>query len=270
MFTNTGSKLLFICLSLNLLSACGESHFNSSSIALKQVPIENTTEEEIENEGGKDTDSEVSNEKNPVLVPVPNPEIINKPGTKPDKITISLRDKVLMNSNISEIALDNALKFYDLNKKNISNKKVITVFDVTLHSSKRRLFVIDMDNGNVTALHSAHGTKSDSNKDGFATDFSNLKGSNQTSLGFMLTAETYYSSKNGLSLRLDGLEAQNDNVRKRLVVIHGANYVNESTSKVGRSYGCPAISHNQKEWYINKAKNGSLLYIYHSAFESRI
>lgn len=241
---NISLKLLLL-LNILTITACSEATFSAGSIALKQVPVENTIDEDL----------------NPIA------ENTEDTITTLEPAKINLRDKVLMNSNISSIALDNALDFYDQYKNNINNQKIITIFDVTQHSSKKRMYVIDTTNGNVVTLHSAHGTNSDTNNDGYATTFSNNSGSNQTSLGFMLTAETYYSSKNGLSLKLDGLESRNSRVRSRLVVVHGANYVNENTAKVGRSFGCPAISHTYRDWYINKAKNGSLLYIYHAAHD---
>src|SRR5690606_36020275 len=77
-----------------------------------------------------------------------------------------------------------------------------------------------------------------------ATDFSNTESSFQSSLGFYVTAETYYG-KNGLSLFLDGQEKGfNSNARQRYVVVHGADYANpdfiERTGRLGRSLGCPA------------------------------
>ncbi len=232
-------NLLLLILTCISISACGDLGFSPQSLAMKQVPSDND-----------------SNDNN---IDVPDTGANETP-----KATLFLRDKVLFNSDISEIALDNALNYFDQNKAYINNEKIITIFDVTQHSSKKRLYVIDTENGNVRAIHSAHGSNSDTDKNGYATSFSNANGSNQTSLGFMLTGETYYSGKNGLSLKLDGLESRNSRVRPRLVVIHGANYVNENTSSVGRSFGCPAISHTYRDWYINTAKNGSLLYIYHA------
>ncbi len=160
--------------------------------------------------------------------------------------------------------LTNKAPFYDDNIGIIRNKKVISIFDVTKHSGKRRLYVINTDDGKVSAIHVAHGKNSDKDHDGVATAFSNTNGSNQSSLGFMLTDNTYQSGKNGYSLKLDGLESRNSNVRKRYVVIHGADYVSPNRSKMGRSYGCPAVSRANTDWYIHKVKNGSLLYIYHA------
>ena len=47
----------------------------------------------------------------------------------------------------------------------------------------------------------------------------------KSSLGFLVTAETYIGD-NGYSMRLDGIEKGfNDNVRNRAIVMHGSNYV---------------------------------------------
>lgn len=61
-----------------------------------------------------------------------------------------------------------------------------------------------------------------------AEKFSDIPHSNQSSLGFYKTAETYFG-KHGLSLRLDGLEKGiNDKARQRAIVIHSAKYAEAS------------------------------------------
>ena len=72
---------------------------------------------------------------------------------------------------------------------------------------------------------------------------------------------------NGYSLRLEGLEKGiNDNANSRDIVIHGADYVNESLIKaqgyIGRSWGCPALPEKLHKPIIDKIKNGSCLFIY--------
>jgi hypothetical protein len=235
---------LLICLMSLIVSGCDSAGF-SGPIAFKQVPV---------------SDSDSSSSTDTEITPPTS-------GTHSTVETMNLRDKVLMNSTISEIALDNALYFYDDNVDRIKNKNVITVFDITMHSGQARLYVIDTNDGSVKVIHVAHGKNSDKNSDGIATEFSNTNGSLQSSLGFMLTAETY-TGKNGYSLKLDGLESRNSNVRSRAVVVHGANYVSSGLSKMGMSYGCPAVSHANRDWLINKIKNGSLLYIYHANHDS--
>src|SRR5690606_28831407 len=108
-------------------------------------------------------------------------------------------------------------------------------------SNKKRLHVINMSTGAGWSLHVAHGKGSDKNHDAYAERFSNTSGSNASSLGAYLTAETY-SGSNGYSLRLDGLSTTNSNARRRAVVVHGASYVKDSNVKQGRSWGCPAVS----------------------------
>ena len=88
--------------------------------------------------------------------------------------------------------------------------------------------------------------------------FSNTPGSEMSSRGFYLTAETYQGS-NGLSLVLDGLSTTNSNARSRAIVIHGAEYVSPG-SLIGRSWGCPALDMRYYIEVINQIKGGVLIY----------
>jgi hypothetical protein len=111
----------------------------------------------------------------------------------------------------------------------------------------------------VKSIHVAHGKGSDSNNDGYATNFSNKVNSEASSLGFYLTAETYHGN-HGLSLRLDGLSSTNSKARERSVVLHGADYVREAEVKAGRSWGCPAVSMALRGDVIELLKGGSLIF----------
>ena len=98
-----------------------------------------------------------------------------------------------------------------------------------------------------------------------ATKFSNTPNSLQSSLGFYVTAETYYG-KNGLSLFIDGMEEKfNSKARERYVVIHGADYAKEESIKrlgrLGRSYGCPAVPYGIHFRIINAIKGGSCVFV---------
>lgn len=154
--------------------------------------------------------------------------------------------------------LQEAVAYYDANLERIENQRVMGVIDYKQHNSKERFYIIDMESGRVEAYLTAHGKNSDPNFDGYATKFSNVPDSNTTSLGFFLTAETYYG-KNGYSLRLDGLSSTNSNARSRAIVIHGADYVTPGP-KIGRSYGCPAVEMRYHQELIDQIKGGSLLY----------
>lgn len=183
-----------------------------------------------------------------------------------ESTAISFREKVLMNSDVPVVALDKAIAYYDKNQSIIRNKKFMTIFDIGQHSGKRRFYMIDLITGNVKAMHVAHGNGSDSNHDGVATSFSNISGSNMSSLGFMLTAEEYVG-KHGGSMRLDGQESRNSKVRPRAIVVHSASYVDPKLSKMGRSQGCPAVSIANIKEVVANLKNGSLFYIFHKDHE---
>jgi hypothetical protein len=143
-------------------------------------------------------------------------------------------------------------------------QKVLTVIDFTKPSTERRMWVIDMTSRQVL-FHTwvAHGQGSGDN---YATRFSNVGGSHQSSLGLYLTGSTY-NGGNGYSLLLEGLEpGVNDHARRRSIVVHGAPYADPSViasaGRLGRSWGCPALPPDVTRPIIDSIKDGSVLYIY--------
>jgi len=107
----------------------------------------------------------------------------------------------------------------------------------------------------------AHGANSGEN---FATQFSNLEGSHQSSLGLFRTQESYLGT-HGYSLRMDGLEPGfNDQARDRAIVIHAADYVSPLWSKregrIGRSQGCPAVRPQVARQVVDKLKDGQFMF----------
>jgi hypothetical protein len=155
--------------------------------------------------------------------------------------------------------LKEAVIYFDQHLSMIKNKNYLSVIDFSKSSTQQRFFIIDMKTGAVQRTTVAHGKGSDLDNDGIAEKFSNLAGSNESSLGFYLTAETYYGS-HGLSLRLDGLSTTNSNARARAIVIHGATYVLNQEVRQGRSWGCPAIPMDLRDQIITMLKDGSLIY----------
>ncbi|MBR8535575.1 murein L,D-transpeptidase catalytic domain family protein [Carboxylicivirga sediminis] len=144
-------------------------------------------------------------------------------------------------------------------------KNIITLVDFSQPSTHKRFFLIDVDSKSVIYQnYVAHGKNSGMLN---AEKFSNIANSNQSSLGFYKTGETYYG-KHGLSLKLDGLEKGiNDKARERHIVIHKADYAEESFIKkygrLGRSFGCPAIPSANYQFVIDNIKEGTMLFIYH-------
>lgn len=154
-----------------------------------------------------------------------------------------------------------AMRYYDLNKSRIKNTRYVTIADLSKHSSKTRLYVVDMQSGDVRALWVAHGRGSDEDGDGYATKFSNVNGSKMSSLGFYLTGGLYDGS-NGRSMYLHGLEASNSAAYDRAIVMHGADYVQPGS--VGRSWGCPAIERKDIGTLLPQLQGGSLLFVYYN------
>lgn len=171
-------------------------------------------------------------------------------------------------------AIQMALSGYQrlMAKGEISDSARLIIADFSLGSHQERFFIINMKESALEHISLvSHGKNT-----GFlqAESFSNEVSSYKSSLGFYLTAETYYG-RHGLSLRLDGLEKGfNDKARERAIVIHAADYVScefiEKHGRLGRSHGCPALPADNYEEVIHKIKQGSLLFIYGPEDEYRM
>lgn len=150
------------------------------------------------------------------------------------------------------------------------NPRFWGIVDFNQHSAKKRFYIFDTKEKTVKRYFVAHGNGSDINHDGMAENFSNVSGSNCSSLGIYKCKETYNGS-HGLSLKMDGLEASNSNVRSRYIVIHKADYVsqnfiNQNQGVLGRSEGCFAVENSVSETLINQLKNGSYIIAWKSGF----
>jgi len=141
-------------------------------------------------------------------------------------------------------------------------KPIITVIDYSIASTQKRLWVLDIDKKKVLYTSMvAHGRNSGEN---YTTTFSNKMGSKQTSVGVFLTENTY-TGHCGYTLRLQGLEKGfNDKAKDRLIVFHGAPYVNTKIAntygRLGRSWGCPAVEKELATPIINTIKGGTLMF----------
>jgi len=166
---------------------------------------------------------------------------------------------------IPRAAMEKAFAYYNEHPDKVKNKGYVTVVNFDRPSTEKRMHVIDMKTGAVEDLLVAHAKNSGNN---FATEFSNENGSLKSSLGIYLVAEEY-QGKHGRSMRLDGMEKTNSNARKRDIVFHGADYVSEETIKkqgrLGKSWGCPAVSMGVINRMVDQLQGGSVLLIYRSA-----
>ncbi|WP_409479785.1 murein L,D-transpeptidase catalytic domain family protein [Pseudobdellovibrio sp. HCB154] len=139
----------------------------------------------------------------------------------------------------------------------------IAIIDFTKPSDVRRLYVMNVKTGQFTAHHVAHGKGSGVR---FATKFSNINNSKMSSLGLYLGGSVY-SGGHGASLNLHGLDPSNNKAAERDVVMHAANYVSDKflkqTGRLGRSWGCPAVSTALMKRMNADFSNGGVIYAYH-------
>lgn len=145
------------------------------------------------------------------------------------------------------------------------NSRFLAIADMTQPSDAKRLYVIDLENkALVMRTHVAHGQGSGER---MATSFSNKEGSHATSLGLYRVGAEIVSPKHGAALLLHGLErGVNCQAEAREVIMHGADYVSESFiaehGRLGRSWGCPAVSRQDMPRMLELLANGGLLYVH--------
>ena len=200
--------------------------------------------------------------------PVEKPEVpvVAEP-TAEEKMALLYESFSALNANMpSETAFTNGITGYQkLQEEEKITKEILTIVDFALPSTEKRMWVMDMKTQKVLFhTYVSHGKNTGGN---MATKFSNTPNSLQSSLGFYVTAETYYG-RNGLSLFIDGMEKEfNSKARERYVVVHGADYAKPNYIKrlgrLGRSYGCPAVPTELSKDIINTIKGESVLFISH-------
>jgi hypothetical protein len=153
-----------------------------------------------------------------------------------------------------------------LKEGKLNDKGLLTIIDFTKSSNSKRFYTIDLINLAVKFhTYVSHGKNTG---EVMAKSFSNTIHSNQSSLGFYVTAETYVGSK-GYSLKLDGMEkGYNDKMRERAVVMHDAEYVSEywikKYGRLGRSQGCPALPKEISKKVIDTIKNRTVIFAYYT------
>lgn len=148
---------------------------------------------------------------------------------------------------------------------NVERNNILTIIDYSLPSNEKRLWVFDLKEMKLMFhTYVSHGITSGTLLTNF---FSNKFNSKASSIGVYKTEKAYYG-REGLSLRLDGLDRSfNDNASNRSVVMHGGWYVDEQFIKKygrpGRSWGCPALPLSLYQPIINTIKDNSLLVAYY-------
>lgn len=143
--------------------------------------------------------------------------------------------------------------------------RVLAIADMTQPSTSQRLYVVDLQEHRLL-LRSwvAHGKGSGEDR---CERTSNANGSLCTSKGLLRVGQRIISPKHGDALLLHGLDrGVNDHALEREIIIHGADYVGarfiSEHGRLGRSWGCPAVSPHVMEQLLTVLPEGSLLYVH--------
>lgn len=154
-------------------------------------------------------------------------------------------------------------KEFEKHKIQLANNQYGAIIDYSLPSNQRRLYFINFKTAQIEKYFVAHGVGTGITN---AVEFSNQNNSKKTSLGFFVTGSTYDGS-HGESLLLYGIEPSNDRAFDRDIVMHGAGYVSmdmiHKYGRMGRSWGCPAVSIEIGKKIIPLLQKGGVIYSYH-------
>jgi hypothetical protein len=173
----------------------------------------------------------------------------------------------LTNPNVDSKRIKEALLF---SRKQKLDTTLAFFIDMSIHSGKKRFFIVDLHSKKT--LFSGlccHGLGNGSTE---ATPvFSNVEGSNCTSLGKYKTGIRSYSTWGiHVHYKMHGLEKTNNNSFKRIVVLHSYDQMPEKEIyptylPMGWSLGCPVIANNLMtsiDSLLKKRKRSVLLWIY--------
>ncbi|HYE43702.1 MAG TPA: murein L,D-transpeptidase catalytic domain family protein [Caulobacteraceae bacterium] len=165
-----------------------------------------------------------------------------------EPLAVAAAPKVVMDPKglIRKPLLDAGLQALERHGERIPTRDAIYLVDFDRHSSKPRLYRLDLQTGEAEAFRTAHGKGSDPAHTGFAQRFSNIFDSNTSSVGAYVTAGASHGVKYAENVLLDGLEPTNSHARDRAIIVHAADYCEPSYlaqhGKLGRSYGCFSVS----------------------------
>lgn len=166
-------------------------------------------------------------------------------------------------ATISPGLLARAKAALETHRGEISNRDLIAVADFSQASRTPRFHLVDVAGGKVSSHLVAHGRGSDPRHTGWLEHFSNGFGSNATSSGAYRTAGIYVGA-HGRSIRLNGLDASNNNALGRGIVVHGAWYVSPAMAQglgvLGRSEGCFAFAQSSLGEILDRLTPGHLIY----------
>lgn len=139
----------------------------------------------------------------------------------------------------------------------------LAIVDFDAPSKDPRLHIVDLIGGQTSSYLVSHGRGSDPDHSGWLQKFSNEFNSLASSSGAFKTDDMYFG-QHGRSMRLLGLDSQNNNAESRAIVVHGADYVSEdhvaAWGKCGRSEGCFAVAPHIVPQVLGMLGPGRMIY----------
>ena len=184
------------------------------------------------------------------------PDIIKKKSNEPD---LSKVDVPRLRS------FANSIKNYA--QLNGCNTGYCFLIDMKRPSGTNRFFIFDLKGDSILdAGLVTHGSGSD--KPGGKLEFSNIPGSNASSLGKYKVGKSYMGTF-GKAFKLYGLDNTNSNVFNRFVVLHSHPCVPAAAvypAEICRSWGCPTVAPaylNVLSKYIEQSEKPVLLSIFY-------
>jgi hypothetical protein len=169
----------------------------------------------------------------------------------------------------NRIAYENEMvKMLKLAEKQKYNTEIGIIIDYSIHSGNNRGFLVNISSKNIIkSFLVAHGSGMGEKK-GVPSGFSNIEGSNASSLGMAVIDGRDYSNW-GINVKywLKGLDTSNYNLRKRVVVLHSWEGIPDNPiypSTIVNSQGCPTVSNNSMRYLDNliKKQNNKKILVY--------
>ena len=174
------------------------------------------------------------------------------------EVSTEAKDRLQQNTKIAKTFLQNHADY---------NQDIVFLADMAIKSRYNRFYVYDVKNDRI--LHKglvAHGKGSNTGTYG-ELKFSNIEGSNMTSLGNYKVGVDYVG-RFGKSYKLHGLDKTNDQAFVRYVVLHTYAFMpqEEQLVPIINSEGCPMVSNETfkiLEKIIDNSEKPILLRIYY-------
>lgn len=174
------------------------------------------------------------------------------------EVSTEAKDRLQQNTKIAKTFLQDHSDY---------NQDIVFLADMAIKSRYNRFYVYDVKNDRI--LHKglvAHGKGSNTETYG-ELQFSNVEGSNMTSLGNYKVGVDYVG-RFGKSYKLHGLDKTNDQAFARYVVLHTYTFMphEEQLVPIINSEGCPMVSQETfkiLEKIIDNSKKPILLRVYY-------